>query len=289
MTRILVLAEEGAATVRADAEAEAERVMAEARAEADALVRTTQERQAELDGRLASASEHADRTVRDAETRAAETTALLMLAAESRAKATETDAEAQAKGLVESAQQERARILEQLTTEKATLDAHLEGLIARRAEVLSGLSQLHEALGTTIGNAAPVPRADGQAFSPQEPDADIAGAGTAGVGTANPDPRPGDDQDADVTASNEIHAPSGAAGSHDSGPPSEAVGPGSSHGFREVAGDDGADADADVAAPRDHNRTVLFDREAVEDETPPQLPSFHRAGSQPDGSQRAGG
>ena len=63
MTRILVLAEEGAATVRADAEAEAERVVAEARAEAEALVRTTQEQQAELDGRLASAHEQADRTV----------------------------------------------------------------------------------------------------------------------------------------------------------------------------------------------------------------------------------
>ena len=54
-----------------------------------------------------------------------------------------------------------------------------------------------------------------------------------------------------------------------------------------AAGDD--EADADVAAPRDHNRTVLVDREAVEDETPPPLPSFQRAGSQPDGSQRAGG
>jgi len=228
MTRILALAEEGAATVRADAEAEAERVRAEARAEAEALVRTTQEQQAELDGRLASANEQADRTVHDAETRAAETTALLMLAAESRAKATEADAEQRARELVDRAQQERARILEQLTTEKGALDAHLEGLMARRTEVLAGLSQLHEALGTTIAEVAPVPLADGQALPPQEAEASIAPAGIDDT-----DLRPGDDQDTDVTASNELPDPAGAAGAQDAGQPPEAVGAGSPHGENE--------------------------------------------------------
>ena len=207
-----------------------------------------------------------------------------MLAAESRAKATEADAEQRAKELVESAEQERARILEQLTTEKAALDAHLEGLIARRAEVLSGLSQLHEALGTTIGEVAPVPPADGQAFPPQEPDADIAGAGTA----PHADPRPGDDQDADVTASNEIHASSGAAGGHDAGQPSEAVGAGSSPG----SGSSPVTMGPMPTPPRRGTRTGPCCSTAKRSRTttpPPPLPSFQRAGSQPDGSQRAGG
>jgi cell division septum initiation protein DivIVA len=234
MTRILELAEEGAAAVRADAESEAETLLNEARAEADSQARGTQARQAELDSRLSNANEQARQIVADAEARAAESVARQMLEAETRASAVEADAQQRARELVESAEQERARILQQLTAEKAALDAHIEGLEAQRAEVLAGLSKLHESLSSTIV-AAPAP----------------AGASAEAL-------------------------------TDSTGPSSDAT---EANDFGDAV--DLRDADADAG---EEPRVVLFDREAVEEEETrsPPPPSFRRAGSQPEGSQRAG-
>jgi cell division septum initiation protein DivIVA len=266
MTRILELAEEGAAAVRADAESDAERLLNEARAEADRLARGSQARQAELDSRLSNANERAQQIIAEAEATAAESVARQMLEVETRANGLEADAQQRARELVERAEQERARILEQLTTEKAALDAHIEGLVAQRAEVLAGLSKLHESLSTAIVDAP---------------------AGT--VSTADRLAEP--DRSSDATAANEL---GDAVDLRDSGP----GGHGDSASGR-GAGDRGY-ADAPAGRPtgtsgggpgEEPSRVVLFDREAVEEQEAPPAPvppSFRRAGSQPEGSQRAG-
>ena len=246
------------------------------------LARATQERQAELDSRLANANERAAADPRTPRPGRPRPTALPdAREAETRAKATETDADARARELVESAQQERARILEQLTTEKAALDAHIEGLVAQRAEVLAGLSKLHDSLATTIVDAAgrrPRPTARSAAGPmPISPSPDACGG----------HPRPGDDQTR-CHRRQRVHDAVGAAGRQiraglrGGRPPDRRI--------PEVAGDDAAAADAESPAEGARPDGAVRPRGGRGRERPPPLPpSFRRAGSQPDGSQRAGG
>lgn len=288
MTRILELAEEGAAAVRADAETEAERLLARARSEAEGQVRGTQQRQAELDGKLADANERAQQTVAQAEARAADAVARQMHDAEAKAKAWEAQARERARELVEGAQLQRSAVLEQLNTEKAALDAHLAALAAQRAEILASLSRLHESLASTIVEvpvaARPVPApspASPSGPAPAPPPAPPSAPRLAAMA------EPTAQADADDTAANDF------AGAVDLRDGPEADRDRSRGDVREfpVAGS----PRRNPGARRGKERTVLFDREAVEEEeeqeaegSDPAPPSFRRAGSQPEGSQRAG-
>jgi cell division septum initiation protein DivIVA len=161
VSKILQLAEDGAAAVRSDILAEAQQVVAQARAEADELTRTTVQRQSELEGLLARASQQAHQTVQQAEARAAETlhkaesraqeTATKLVSdAEARAADREAKAEKRARDLIEKAEAERTKVLEQLAAEKARVGDQIEALVAQRDDVLSGIHKLREALQSTM-------------------------------------------------------------------------------------------------------------------------------------------
>jgi cell division septum initiation protein DivIVA len=295
VSRILELAEEGAAAVLGEAEAEAEQLLARARAEAEGISEGTAARQAEVDSRLASAAEEARQTVQEAEARASETVAGMMRDAEERAQAWEAQAQQRARELVETAEQERARILVLMAAEKAAMDAQLAGLAAQRDQVLASLSRLHQSLASTIvevpegGIEGPdhVPAADldpditaAHDVAGGGPDAAPNPAGAAGAGPGREPVRVTDEADPgrDVGYPDEAQgAPARTTGTRGAGRLWALINP--------AAGRDDAGVQTDPEAP------VLFDREAAEDDPPPPPPSpsaFRRAGSQPDGSQRAG-
>ncbi len=279
MTRILELAEEGATAVRADAQTEADQLVARARAEAEAVARGTQQRQAELDSRLANATERAQQIKQEAETRATESAAKIMREAETRARTLDTQAKERARELVEGAQLQRTAVLEQLAAEKTALDNHIAGLVAQRAAILAGLNQLQESLATTI---VEVPKAEVPVPPPPPSLPAAPQTRPAQASPASPPPATVAQADPDVTAANEF---------------------GDAVDLREDTGQDagedrpsnGSREFAQAGAPRKNgagrDRTVLFDREAVEDDDAtdaPPPPSFRRAGSKPEGSQRAG-
>jgi cell division septum initiation protein DivIVA len=162
VTRILQLAEEGAAAIRAEIVAEAQQTVAKARVEADELTRATAQRQSELEALLARASQQAHQTVQQAEAKAAETiketeqraaesAKALITEAESRAAATEAKAEQRARDVVQSAEAEHAQHLEKHAAEKAQLGAEIQTLTGQRDEIWSGLTKLRETLQSTLG------------------------------------------------------------------------------------------------------------------------------------------
>jgi cell division septum initiation protein DivIVA len=162
VTRILQLAEEGAAAIRAEILAEAQQTVGKAKMEAEELTRNTQQRQSELEGLLARASEQAQQTVQQAEAKAAEVTKqaeeqaneahrTLLSEAESRAAAKEAQAEERARDLVKAAEVEQAKHLEQHATQKAQLNSEIQTLTSQRDEIWSGLTKLRETLQSTLG------------------------------------------------------------------------------------------------------------------------------------------
>jgi hypothetical protein len=182
------------------------------------------------------------------------------------------------------------------------MDAHLAALATQRDQVLASLSRLHQSLASTIVEV-PAAGGDGAVLAPAadlDPDAtaahDVAGGGTpdaqSGARGAGADPglvwEPGPaspgpgkaDPDRDVGYPDEPSEPRPTARTSDS------RGPGR---FRDFI--NAAVARDNAGAPKDRQVPVLFDREAADDDQPPPPPSpsaFRRAGSQPDGSQRAG-
>jgi cell division septum initiation protein DivIVA len=162
VTRILQLAEEGAAAIRAEIVAEAQQTVAKARVEADELTRATAQRQSELEALLARASQQAHQTVQQAETKAAETlketeqraaesARALVAEAEGRAAAVEAKADQRARDMIQAAEAEHAQHLEKHAAEKAQLGHEIHALTGQRDEIWSGLTKLRETLQSTLG------------------------------------------------------------------------------------------------------------------------------------------
>jgi membrane protein involved in colicin uptake len=177
VTRILQLAEEGATAIRAEIVAEAQTTVARARVEAEELARTTAQRQSELEGLLARASEQAQQIVQQAEAkaaeaakqaeeRAAEAARKVMAEAETRATAKEGQAEQRARELVQLAETEHARHLEQYAAQKAQMTAEIQALSSQRDEIWSGLTTLRETLQSTLGQLPGGNDRNGSAISP---------------------------------------------------------------------------------------------------------------------------
>lgn len=166
--RILILAEEGAVAVTADAEAEAVAILGRARHEADDLQKTAKARHAEAEAFVAGASQQAASLVQQAEARAVEAAARLRIEAESWAKACEADAETRATAreaeaatreveaaqraaaLVTEAESERDRVMLRLAQEKVGIGNELRRLAAERDDAREGLTRLKESLHRTI-------------------------------------------------------------------------------------------------------------------------------------------
>jgi cell division septum initiation protein DivIVA len=219
VTRILQLAEEGAAAIRAEIVSEAQQTVARARVEADELTRTTAQRQSELEGLLARASEQAQQTVQQAEVKAAEShkeaearaagaAKQIMSEAESRAAAKEAQAEQRARDLVQTAEAEHAKHLEHHATQKAQMASEIQSLSSQRDEIWSGLTKLRETLQSTLGQLPGGNDRNGSAVPPAEPsrpapernapfDAEANDAGptrqtpTGGYPSPPPNPGPG--------------------------------------------------------------------------------------------------
>ncbi|MDQ6616267.1 MAG: DivIVA domain-containing protein [Actinomycetota bacterium] len=154
VARILLLAEEGALSVQADAEAEAVSIIGRARQEAADLVRAAQSRQTEMEAFIAGAGEQAAALVREAETRGAEAASRLLAEAETRAAGREAESAERARILVADAEAQRDRILAQLHDEERVLGADLQRLTTERNEVRDGLTRLRESLHRTISEVS---------------------------------------------------------------------------------------------------------------------------------------
>jgi DivIVA domain-containing protein len=172
VSRILLLAEEGATAVTADAEAEAVSILGRARQEAADMLRSAQARQAEMEAFVAGANQRAASLVQKAESGAAEVAKRVRADAEARAAQREADAEAhatkreadaeagaaareaeateRARVTVAGAEAERDRILAQLAEEKVTIGADLRRLAGERDEIKGTLTRLRESLHRTI-------------------------------------------------------------------------------------------------------------------------------------------
>lgn len=150
VSRILLLAEEGAVAVQADAEAEAVAILGRARQEADDLLRAAKARHAEAEAFVAGASQQAQALVLQAESRALEAANRLRAEAEARAAAREAEAAERAENLVEGAESERGRILLRLAQEKVGIGNELRRLAAERDDLRDGLTRLKESLHRTI-------------------------------------------------------------------------------------------------------------------------------------------
>ena len=160
VSQILLLAEEGATAVTADAEAEAVSILGRARQEADDLLRITKVRQAEMEAVIASANQRATSLVDQAESGAAEIANRVRTEAESRAAAREAEAAERARVTIAAGEAERDRILAQLAEEKLALGADLHRLAGERDEVRAALTRLKDSLHRTIsdlGDGAPPP------------------------------------------------------------------------------------------------------------------------------------
>lgn len=152
LSRILLLAEEGAVAVQADAEAEAVSILGRARQEADDLVRTAKVRHAEMEAYVAGAGQQASDLIEQAEMRAAEAANRLLVEAEARASSREAQAAAQARNLMAEALTERDHTLGQLAAEKMSIGAELRRLADERDEARDGLTKLRESLHRTIAD-----------------------------------------------------------------------------------------------------------------------------------------
>jgi cell division septum initiation protein DivIVA len=150
VTRILQLAEEGAAQIRTEAEAEAQMIVSKAQDEGDAIARATRARQVEVDTFLTSATEQAQQAVQHAEQRASEAASRLTSEAEARAAQCEAEARERSQQMVAEAEGRRAGVLEQLAAEQSTAEAEVEALRTRRDEIRAGLSHLQQSLHGTL-------------------------------------------------------------------------------------------------------------------------------------------
>ncbi|HEX3540454.1 MAG TPA: DivIVA domain-containing protein [Acidimicrobiales bacterium] len=187
VSQILLLAEEGATAVTADAEAEAVSILGRARQEADDLLRATKVRQAEMEAIIASANQRATTLVDRAEAEAAEIVNRLRAESETRAAAREADAEAKAvareteaaeraRVTIAAAEAERDRIRAQLAEEKVAMGADLHRLAAERDEVRGALTRLKDSLHRTIsemgeGAAPTTTRVTATVKMPEDPGA----------------------------------------------------------------------------------------------------------------------
>lgn len=135
VTQILRLAEEGAVTVQADAEAEAVAILGKARQEAGDLIREAQGHRAESEMLLAGARHQAAEVIEAAEGRAAEAAARLL-----------DEAEAQ-----------RKHILAQLEKKEGDLRVEVERLVSERDGVRDGLTRLRESLHRTVSELSDAP------------------------------------------------------------------------------------------------------------------------------------
>jgi septal ring factor EnvC (AmiA/AmiB activator) len=75
----------------------------------------------------------------------------LVAEAESRVAAREAQAEQRAREIVQGADAQRARVLDELAAERTHKEAQLQALIGQRDEMLAGLTQLRESLQRSIG------------------------------------------------------------------------------------------------------------------------------------------
>ncbi len=159
---MLVLAQEGAEAVKADAETVGAEVIAKAHRDAQELARATLARQAEIEAWVTQATRQAETMVGQAEQHATATATKLTADAEARAASREAQAEQRARELVEQAQAEAARLADVASNERAQalqdMAAHREELAgqiraleAQRDEVLAALTSLRESLHRTIG------------------------------------------------------------------------------------------------------------------------------------------
>jgi len=150
VSAILRLAEEGASTVQADADAEAVAIIGRARQEAADLIRDSQGRKAEMDAFIAGAADQAATMVQQAESRGAEAANRLLSEAEMRATTRETEARERSLAMAAEAEAQRDRILSQLHDDETTIRAELRRLAGDRDEVIKGLTRLRESLHRTI-------------------------------------------------------------------------------------------------------------------------------------------
>ncbi len=172
LSQILLLAEEGAIAVQADAEAEAVAIIGRARQEAADMVGAAQSRHAEMEAFVAGAGQQAADLIQRAESKGFETARQLVADAESAAAAREAAADEAARRLVADAETraaareaaaaekgetivadargERDRTLDLLHEERAALLNELRRLTAERDEVRGGLTKLKESLHRTI-------------------------------------------------------------------------------------------------------------------------------------------
>jgi len=150
VSRILVLAEEGAVAVQADSEAQAVSILGRARREADDLIRTAQARHKEMEAFVAGAGQRATDLIEQAEIRADEAAKRLLAEAEARASSREAQAAAQARNVMAEALTERDHTLGQLAAEKMAIGAELRRLAGERDDVRDGLAKLRESLHRTI-------------------------------------------------------------------------------------------------------------------------------------------
>lgn len=157
VSAILLLAEEGASTLRDDAEAEAVAIIGRARQEAADLVRSAEGRKAEMEAFIAGAADQAATLVQQAECRGAEAANRLLGEAECRAATREAEAEDRAKSVIAAAEAQRDAILAQLHDAETALKAELYRLSAERDEVINSLSRLRESLHRTISDLPGAP------------------------------------------------------------------------------------------------------------------------------------
>jgi DivIVA domain-containing protein len=157
VSAILLLAAEGASTLRDDAEAEAVAIIGRARQEAADLVRSAEGRKAEMEAYIAGAADQAATLVQQAECRGAEAANRLLGEAECRAAAREAEADDRAKGVIAAAEAQRDAIVAQLHDAESALKAELHRLSAERDEVIGALTRLRESLHHTISDLPGAP------------------------------------------------------------------------------------------------------------------------------------
>ncbi|MDQ1427484.1 MAG: hypothetical protein QOK39_960 [Acidimicrobiaceae bacterium] len=150
LSQILLLAEEGAIAVQADAEAEAVAIIGRARQEAADMVGAAQSRHAEMEAFVAGAGQQAADVIQRAEAKGVEAARQLLADAETRAAAREAQAAEKAETIVSDARGERDRTLDLLHEERAALLSELRRLTTERDEVRGGLTKLKESLHRTI-------------------------------------------------------------------------------------------------------------------------------------------
>jgi DivIVA domain-containing protein len=157
VTQILRLAEEGAVTVQADAEAEAIAILGRARQEAGDLIRDGQARRSEMETFAAGARQQATEVLEQAEGRATEAADRILGDAEARAVEREAQAVQRARGVIADAEGQRKHILAQLEKKELDLRVEVERLVSERDGVRDGLSRLRESLRRTVSELSDAP------------------------------------------------------------------------------------------------------------------------------------